>query len=162
MQKINIGDLESFVEQVHELGIKDINISGELCIPNWPKSVGEVTIHLKRRTFFLPCEAKECDGMLKLEIIKRRFNFTIKESGSFCFSEQPAFFRMTQDMRSNSYRDLVRIQALVLFHQFKEEIFSKVLEKLNGNLENHNQTIALAEQALAPFVPFVVADELSD
>jgi len=58
--------------------------------------------------------------------------------------------------------NLIRLRALVLFHQFKDEIFTLIIQKLKADLEGYNHVIEEVKRAFEPFVPFVVADALSD
>ena len=63
---------------------------------------------------------------------------------------------------SESGEDISRLQAVILFDQLKEVIFAKILQKLRGGVGQHNETIAMVEKAMQPFIPFLVAEELEN
>jgi hypothetical protein len=150
-------DLGRFMENLTELQIKAVEVPKGLKIPNWPKAAGDVRIKLGRRSCLYPIEISK-SGMLRLATKRLRLTFCVKADGTFSFwsSALEAYYNGSDD-----YGNLNRMRALVLFHQFKGEILLNILVKLKAGLGDHNQVVAMVEKALEPFVPFVVADQLS-
>lgn len=158
MATIDLKDLGIFAENLAELQIKEVEVPQNVKIPNWPKAAGYVKIKLGKKDYIYPTKAKET-GMLHLIRKRHRVSFLIKEDGTF----QVDFCGIGSPTCSGTFEsnNLERVRALVLFHQFKEELLPKIIQKLKADLGNHNQVVAMVEKALEPFVPFLVADQLS-
>ena len=154
-----IKDLRSFLEKISELQIKEINVPENLKIPNWPKSVGTATIYLGKRNYLYPVYTEQ-SGMLCFITKRQKIIFDIFADGTWRFRingfGSPDFYMCTY-----TDKNLTRVRALFLLHQFKEEIFSKLLEILKDCAPEHNNIVSMVEKALEPFIPSIVAEQLS-
>ncbi|MBI2120715.1 MAG: hypothetical protein HYT94_03785 [Parcubacteria group bacterium] len=170
MKEINLGDLGVFVEALEELKIKTPDVPKNLKIPNWPEAAGAVTISLGRRECVFPTQSVHT-AMFRMDKETFMVTFNLRKNGTFAFRLMvfvPNFFKgehledySHHSTETDSYYDLYRMQALVLFHQFQEEICAKLIEKLKADLPEHDRTMEMVEKAMAPFIPFLVADTLS-
>jgi hypothetical protein len=157
MVSTDLKDIGIFAENLAELQIKAVEVPKSIKIPNWPKAAGHVRIKLGTRGYLYPIQTGET-GMWRLVSKCRRLTFSVGQNGTFGFfvgTFEPCY------EGTDDYSSLQRIRALVLFHQFKEEILLKIIQKLKADLGNHNQVVAMVEKAIEPFVPFWVADQLS-
>ncbi len=154
-----VGD---FAEQLVELGIKDVKVPKGLKIPNWPSAAGNIKITLRYPRYLLPDQKGE-RGTLRLKRRRGKLWFYIFQDGTFAFY-RPIVFGLESSSLGNTgdHDNLDRLRALALFHQCRDRIIPKVLQKLRKRLPAHNETMELADQALEPFKPFLVADELSN
>ena len=151
-------DIRGFTEELTKLEIKEFNVPKGLKIPNWPKAAGNLAIDFGKRDFILPVRTAKT-GMLRLERKKKGIRFSIKEEGTF----EVDFYSSGSLYTSGTlhHDNFSRIEALVLFHQFKEELFSEIIRRLRTDLGNHNQAVKMVREAIEPFVPFIVLDQLS-
>ena len=158
MASTDLKDLGIFAENLAELQIKAVEVPQNIKIPNWPKEAGAIRIKLGKRDYIYPTKASET-GMLCLTKKRHRVSFRVREDGTF----RVDFWGFRAPMYSGTFENnnIERIRALELFHQFKEEILLKIIQKLKADLGNHNQVVAMVEKAIEPFVPFLVADQLS-
>ena len=165
MSSTDLKDLGIFAENIVELQIKEVEVPTRIKIPNWPEAVSDIKIRLGKRDCLYPIPTNET-GMLRLVRKRRRLTFFLRQNGTFGFWVGPAAIfdpdYISYISTDTGYPSLHRIQVLVLFHQFKQEIFLKIIQKLKADLGNHNQVIAMVEKAIEPFVPFLVADQLSN
>lgn len=157
MATIDLKDLEIFAENLAELQIKAVEVPQNIKIPNWPEAAGKVEIKLGKRDCLYPVQTDET-GMLRFVGKRYRLTFFVNQNGTFGFLVG-TFIQSYKN--TNGYYSLNRIRAIVLFHQFKEELLPKVIQKLKADLGNHNQVVTMVEKAIEPFVPFLVADQLS-
>lgn len=151
----NSDKLKGFLEKVSELNIEEIELP-EFYIPNWPKEA-EVRVSLGRREFLLPVKTKETE-LYKLKKKKKGISFRISSDGSIEMDIRGDYREYT----SNSYITSRRICVLILFYQFEEEIYERVIEELKTDRGEHHQVVELVKKAFDPFKPFLVADKLSD
>lgn len=157
MTTTDLKDLDIFAENLAELQIKEVEVPQNIKIPNWPKAVDYMRISLGKRYCLYPIRTNKT-GMLRLVRKRYRLTFLVWQDGMFGF--YVGIFDK-EYKGTGGYNNLDRIQALMLFHQFKEEIFLKIIQNLKADLGNHNQVVAMIEKAIEPFVPFLVADQLS-
>lgn len=168
MKEVNLGDLGVFAEALTEIEIKKVDVPSFLRIPNWPFAAGGVALNLGERECIVPVKSDNT-SMLRLEQDTREVNFVLHQTGLFSFrlvKFAPNFFgKGKHEADSDTYNtdsDHVntRIRAVVLFHQFQEEICTKLIEKLKADIPEHDKTMEMVEKAMAPFIPFLVADAL--
>lgn len=150
-------NIRSFAEELVNLEIQEVEVPKNTRLPNWPKAAGEVTVKLGKRDYIYPIKA-EMTGMLRLVRKNHWITFKIRSDGTF----QVRFFGWRRPIWSGSHEDqnLDRVKALILFHQFKAELFARVLQQLKYDLQPHNQVVEMVRQAFEPFIPFVVMDQL--
>jgi len=142
-------ELEDFIGFLEELSLKEIRVPPVIKIPNWPKAAGEVTVEVTCNELSYPARAVDTGLMRLLKIVKKKqlVTFTIEESGTFrvAFLDQ----HLSQfSARSNGAEDFERIRALMLFDQFKDEVFLKVIEKLKADLIAHKRMAANVQKAV--------------
>ena len=77
-----------------------------------------------------------------------------------CQGYGPTYHRPVYWACSDHDKNTSRLGALMLFNQFKGEILSKVMTEFKNSI--HNDIAGTIQKAFEPFVPFAVADLLSD
>lgn len=150
--------VRDIAEELTKLEIKEVEVPKNLKLPNWPLAVGELDVKLGKRDYVYPIKA-EMTGMLRLVRKNHLIIFKILADGTF----QVHFSGWRKPMWSGSHEDqnLERVKALILFHQFKDELFARVLQQLRHDLGSHAQVAEMVRQAFEPFIPFVVLDQLT-
>ena len=160
MDLINLSPMvvRDFTEELARLDIKDVEVPKNIKLPNWPRAAGEVKIKLGKRDYLYPTRAG-LTGMLKFVKKRHWITFIVDTDGTF----QVHFSGWRSPIWSGSgdNQNLDRVIALILFHQFKDELFARVLQQLRHDLGSHAQVVELVRQAFEPFIPFVVMDQLS-
>lgn len=152
--------LQDLAKELEGLKIEEVKIP-EFGIPNWPEAADSVTVDLGKRSYLYPVKTDE-SGLLKLIEKHSGIQFTIDSGGElfFDFYGWSYFFIQPEMCESSSTGDSMdRIRVLLLFEQFKEEIFSQVIQKLQEDLQDHNQVIEHVKKAFEPFIPFLPKDE---
>ena len=98
-------------------------------------------------------------GMLRFVKKSHWITFIIRDDGTF----QVHFRGWRRPIWSGSHEDrnIERVKALILFQQFKDELFARILQQLRRDLKSHEQVVEMVRQAFEPFIPFVVMDQLS-
>jgi len=144
-------ELEEFLGSLEELFLKEIKVPPVIKIPNWPKAAGEVTVEVTCNELSYPARAADTGflRMVKVARKKQLVTFTIEEAGTFrvAFLDQ----HMSQcSARSNGAEDFERIRALMIFDQFKHEVFIKVIEILKADLNANKRMAADGQQAQEP------------
>ena len=154
-------NLKGFAEELEKLEIKEVEIP-KLYIPNWPKAAKRVEIKLGRREFLFPTPISNT-GLLRLVPVRKKITFWFHENGKFNVVWSVGWWSLDSDTSfgSDEYNNLERVQAVILFQQFKEELFTKVVQQLRAQLGYHNEVVEVVRQAFEPFIPFVVLDQLS-
>jgi len=153
-----LGDINAFTYALIELYIKETKIPEVVKIPHWPMALRTVKIDLGFRDYLYPV-LSETSGMFRVERRQHFVEFSVYRDGVFRFSfsgTKPPLFS-----RSDEKNEIDRIRALVLFRQFKDEICEKLLEVLKQDVAPHNETMTMLEDALAPFIPYIIADKMS-
>lgn len=160
MESTNLSSMGiwDFTEELTKLEIKEIKVPTNLKLPNWPSAVDKLNVKLGKRNYVYPTKA-EVTGMLRLVRKSHWITFKIFSNGAF----QVHFSGWLSPMWSGSHEDqnLERVRVLILFHQFKDELFARVLQQLRHDLGHHAQVAEMVRQAFEPFIPFVVMDQLS-
>lgn len=165
--------VREFAKELEQLSIKETEIP-KLVIPNWPKGFS-AQINLGKRNYLYAMTTHKT-GMLKLIRYRHKLFCQIgndeqnKRNGIFSFSLKglfkpmhPSGYSMNYyaNNGSNSDSNVERIRALLLFYQFKADIFSGALKQLKVDLPCHNRVADEIARAFEPFIPFIVADTLT-
>ena len=149
-------DIRSFTEELTKLEIREVEIP-KFYIPNWPEAAGSLDVNLGKRRFLFATETPTT-GLLMLVPKKKKLVFNFNQNGVIrarIFSFNYCSFT------SNSYDNIDRIQTLLLFQQFKDELFAAILRQLKTDIRYHIQAAEMIKQAFEPFIPFVVMEQLS-
>lgn len=149
-------DFKDFIEKLSEIEVEKMELP-KFYIPNWPEEA-EMTIELGKREYKRPRESKDTRFCVLVEG-KRRISVEIDSGGNIGFTIH--YFNHSRSFWSGAANKLSRLNALFLFHQFKEELFSVIMEKLKKDVKKHNRVIEEAKKAFEPFVPFLVVEKLS-
>ena len=149
-------NVRGFAEEITKLEIREIEVP-KFYLPNWPKAAGEVVIKLGKKDYVYPEKADQT-GMLRLVNKRHQLQFTISST-----STRIDFGGFRHPVWSGSHEDqnFERIKALIMFHQFKDELFARIMQQLRHDLGFHNQVADMVRQAFEPFIPFVVLDQLT-
>lgn len=163
IEKKTIEIISDFMENLASLDIQSVEVP-YLYIPNWPKEV-TIIIKLFKKKFMLPVKDK-ATNLFTQKKIRRNLTFTIYETGEMEFNfdrwyEQGChvYCSATRDNYSINEK---RIIFLLILRQFQKEVFSKTIKAISLKMEEHNEIIEKAKKALEPFMPFIVADALSE
>lgn len=150
--------VRDIAEELTKLEIKEVEVPKNLKLPNWPLAAGELSVKLGKRDYVYPTKA-EMTSMLRLVRKSHRITFKIRSNGTF----QVHFSGWRRPMWSGSHEDqnIERVKTLILFHQFKDELFARIMQQLRHDLGFHNQVVDMVRQAFEPFIPFVVLDQLT-
>ena len=172
---MNLADItqvsvRDFAEELGKVEIKQVIIPVFL-IPNWPKEV-VLKGHLGRKDYCVPI--LDDNGLLTWKTGRHGISFRINEYGTITFSfhgffGKPVFgtesafdgYKKIHWASSNHIKNSSRLATLVLFDRFKVEILTKILSDLKVSVPVHNQVVDAVTKAFEPFIPFVVADQLS-
>jgi len=158
MTEILFGDINAFTDALIELYIKEADIPEVIRIPHWPRGLRTVKIDLGLRDYLYPV-LSESSGMFRIERRQHYIEFVVYHDGVFKFSfagTKPPIFS-----RSDHKNEIDRVRTLILFRQFKDEICAKLLEVIQEDVGPHNEIAGMIEDALSPFIPYIVADDLS-
>jgi len=156
LTRMDLMDLKGFAEELTKLEIKEVEIP-KLYIPNWPKAAKRVEIKLDRREFLFPTPINNT-GLLMLVPKRKHLTFWFFENGNFTVSWWSC---SDSSFMSDGHGNLDRIRAVILFQQFKEELFTRVVQRLKAQLGYHNKAVEMVRQAFEPFIPFVVMGQLT-
>lgn len=172
---MNLADLtqvsvKDFAEELGKVEIKKIEIP-KFFIPNWPKGV-VVSGHLGKKDYCVP--VLESTNLLGWKTDRQGISFRINSNGAIVFKFHGMFrrpvFDKQWDFESYSYihwvssdykKNLSRLATLILFDKFKVEMLVKILALIESTVPVHNQVVDAVMKAFEPFIPFVVADQLS-
>lgn len=152
--------LKDFLEELSKIDIRNIDIP-KFYIPNWPKEAF-VDIPFGRKEC-LVLTATNKTGLCKFvkRKTKRKSYLRINKDGGieFAFHDWGAYY---DKYSSKSDDKLIRLRVLFLFNQFKEELIKEIITRLKNDAGVHNEVIKKAEEVFKPFIPYVVADKLSE
>ena len=167
LTQVSVGD---FAEELGKVEIKQMEIP-KFSIPNWPKDV-VVSGCLGKRDYCVPVLEK--NELLGWQTGRHRISFYIKGNGAICFKFNGLFGRPVFDeicgdeyyerirwVSSDYGKNPSRLATLILFDKFKVEMLAKILAELKSTVPIHNQVVDAVMKAFEPFIPFVVADQLS-
>ena len=165
------------VDQIKELQIDSTDVP-KFTVPYWPKGL-LINGYLGKRDYRVPTLRES--GLLSWKVGRNKISFLVDVKGAIRFDFQGPFkgwrsfpvfdrelchgdFGTTYHKPvywacSDHDKNTSRLGALVLFDQFKLEILAKVLSEIRGS--NHNDIAGMIQKAFEPFVPFAVADMLS-
>ncbi len=143
--------MQPFLDFLSEISLKEIKVPEHLKIPNWPRIAGKISADLGYRDYYYAIRSDET-GLLRIvwnRLKKQKIIFTVEESGTFhvdFIGSRSSFSAGTKD------RVLMeRICALLVFHQFKDEICKMIIQKLEADLPNHDRLAKTIQEALSPF-----------
>ena len=167
MTQVSVRD---FIEELGKVEIKQIEIP-KFSIPNWPKDV-VVQGHLGKRDYCVPIP--DNNDLLGWRTGRHGISFGINGKGAIQFNFHGLFGRPVFDLIDYAYpfqyiywvssdykKNLSRLATLVLLDRFKVEMLAKILSELRASVPVHNQVVDAVMKAFEPFIPFVVADQLS-
>ena len=127
-----------------------------------PQACGKTNLLRLRRRRLRNLSVK-IDGDGALEFRFRRFGWggTVcrtagKEGGKIDFSSSSMWAIDRHDLQFD------RLFALLLFHQFRARIREAVVRKLETDSIKNNEVVQLVKTAFEPFIPGVVAKQLSE
>ena len=164
--QVSIGRL---AEDLAGIEVEKISIP-KFGIPNWPKDV-TVEFKLGKVAYTVPLCGD--DGLLYLKTGTHRIFCRVNRNGSLYFHfsgfGKPAFgYQGTYDggytvreVSSHDEQPHYRVAALMLFEQFRSVIGFRAIAHLKAAVPQHNEIVHAAAKAFEPFVPFIVADQLS-
>ena len=167
------------VDQIKELQIDSTDVP-KFTVPYWPKGL-LINGYLGKRDYRVPTLRES--GMLSWKVGRNKISFLVDVKGAIRFDFHGPFkgwrsfpvfdielcpgsyygrvpyHKLIYWACSDHDKNTSRLGALVLFDQFKLEILAKVLSEIKGS--NHNDIAGMIQKAFEPFVPFAVADMLS-
>lgn len=166
------------INQIRGLEIKDIHVP-KFTMPYWPKGVS-INGYLGKRDYRAP--SLQDNGLLSWKTGRHKISFMVDVKGAIRFDfigsfkgfrDFPVFYKelcyggygSTNERRaywacSDHDINTSRLGALILFDQFKTDVLLKVLKEIKNS--NHNEVAGVITKAFEPFVPFAVADMLSE
>ncbi len=160
MKADNVEELQDFVDELSKYPPEKIDVPG-FSIPDFPEEV-EVKMRLGWRSFLLPIRSKDTELMV-LKKCTAYLWFGIDKKGIIGFSGKipfvPAWNRFKCDS-SDTFDPFLRIQSIVLFDQFKEEMFGKTIRSLKLDTDSQKELVAHVTRAFEPFIPYHVANKL--
>lgn len=162
IEKKTIEIFSEFMENLASLDIQSVEVPC-LYIPNWPKEA-EIIIKLFKKEFMLPVRDKATNLFIQKKV-KRNLIFTIYKNGEMEFKFTKWYkdsWNIYGSANSNYNANEKRIIFLLILLQFQKEVFSKTIEAISLKMEEHNGIIEEAKKSLEPFMPFIVADALSE
>lgn len=141
--------VRDIAEELTKLEIKEVEVPKNLKLLNWPLAAGELNVKLGKRDYVYPTKA-EMTGMLRLVRKSHWITFKIRSDGTF----QVHFSGWHRPTWSGSHEDqnIERVKALILFHQFKDELFARALQQLRHDLGPHAQ-VAEMETSIRAIYP---------
>lgn len=163
------------VEELIKLKLegKELEIP-KFVIPNWPSGV-VVHGYLGRRDYRVPVLQE--NNLLKWRTGRHKISFRVTGEGviGFCFHfsfgrRRPVFDiqygieyfdQKIRYVSSDYYKNSSRIATVMLFDQFKVDVFLRVISELENNFLIHNQVVEEVKKAFEPFMPFIVMDQLT-
>ena len=143
--------LQTLLDFLSELSLKEIKVPEYLKIPDWPRVAGKIVIPLGNREYYYVAKSEDT-GLLRIvqnNEKKQNIIFIIEEGGTFHVDLEGSRGTFSSGTKDNAL--LQRIRALLIFHQFKEDICEKIAEKLRADLPEHERTAKIILDALAPF-----------
>lgn len=171
-------DAMDLLSQMKSLEIKNTDIP-KFTMPYWPKGV-LVNGYLGKRGYRAP--SLQDSGLLSWQTGRHKISFLVDVKGAIRFDfhgrfkglrDFPVFDReLCHGAYGHIYHEPVywacsdhdkntsRLGALILFDQFKTEVLLKVLAEIKNS--SHNDVAGMITKAFEPFVPFAVADMLSE
>lgn len=174
LTSISVRDI---AEELTKLEVKEVEIP-IFSISNWPKDF-DVSDQLGKKDYHVPVLQDGGGSLLKWHIGRNKISFQVHKDGSIRFKfhgfgrptfDRGAFFSQrhkewyygSRHWVSSDYdKNLSRLATVVLFDQFKVDIFLRVLPELKNNSQIHNQVIEEVKKAFEPFIPFIVLDQLT-
>ena len=158
MKEINLPELGILKEALQGAKLKKLSVPNDIRIPYWPSAIGSAKLNLGMKDYlYLELSAKT--GFLHIEKKVHTVLMTIHKNGAFTFLfEEPD---APMHVRSNSISTLDRVRAVLLFHQFREEICEKLASLLKADEVKHNQAVLTIEEAMETFIPYMLADDIS-
>jgi len=157
-------ELEEFVSELSKFRVTEIEVP-RFCIPDFPEDL-HVKIRLGWRSFVLPIQSKETKLMV-LEKCTAYVRFEIDAKGVIAFNGKIPFvpvwnrFQCSSDTaHTYGHNAFGRAQSLVLFEQFKEEMFKKTIISLKQDRDSEKELAILVARAFKPFIPYGVARRL--
>ena len=159
-------DQNDLVERIKEIGLESIEVPN-FHIESWPDVIGLLKISLGKRKCLI---VRESDKTELFKLVQKKHTLTcfISSSGSVAFdahTEDPYRFFASEGWKFYGYytagnSSLNRAGALLLFHQFKEEICTKALQLVLDGAEGHQRVEDMAKEALKPFLPTLMLDRI--
>lgn len=171
-------DAMDLLNQMKDLEIKNTDVP-KFTMPYWPKGV-LINGYLGKKDYRAP--SLQDNGLLSWQIGRHKISFLVDVKGAIRFDFLGSFKRFRDfpvfdrelchgDYGSTYHRPVYwacsdhdkntsRLGALILFNQFKTEVLLKVLAEIKSS--SHNDVAGMITKAFEPFVPFAVADMLSE
>lgn len=171
-------DAMDLLSQMKGLEIKNTDVP-KFTMPYWPKGV-LINGYLGKRDYRVP--SLQDNGLLSWHTGRHEISFLVDVKGAIRFDFLGAFKRFRDfpvfdrelchgEYGSTYHRPVYwacsdhdkstsRLGALILFDQFKTEVLLKVLAEVKSS--SHNDVAGMITKAFEPFVPFAVADLLSE
>ncbi len=143
--------MQTFIDFLSDLSLKEVKVPEFLKIPNWPKMAGKISVSLGKRDYYYVTKSEET-GLLRIlwnTKKKQEIIFIVEESGTFHVDFLGSYSTFSSGINDRTV--LERIRALLIFHQFKEEIYKMITEKLASDLPAHENVAKIVTEALAPF-----------
>lgn len=155
----DFADLKGFLERLSkiEIGLKLEGVP-KFYIPNWPKET-TVKIKLGRRKYTYIRKSEKTDSY-ELARGWKKINVEIRNDGNIVFYIKRR--KRDKDYSSNVDDRQERGSALLLFQQFKEEIFRKTIETFERDVKKQNHVNETIKKAFEQFIPYLAADKSSD
>jgi len=156
MRTLDLGEMSGLLNELNEIETDDIFVPDNIKIPFWSEVRGKMEVDLGERDYYYPVTAVK-SGLLKFDERTDRIVFVIEKDGTFDFK-----IGRYQTSRGVFHSEkLGRAGTLLLFHQFKKEIFSGLVAQLKKDLPEHMRVLTIVNRAFEPFVSYTVADQLS-
>ncbi len=137
-------------------------------ISGWPGSVGEVTVRIRRPGFYFrirPLNNKLFKLARRLCTGLHGFKFNIMRDGTIRIElfDRRYFSRDYSDKIIGSYHTDTddRANALFLFNMLKDTALPAIVRKVERDTRYNQEVVDAVKEALRPFVPQIVADELT-
>ena len=156
MRTLDLGEMNGLLNEINEIEVDDIHVPNKIRIPFWPEVCGKMEADLGERDFYYPVNGAT-SGLLRFEYRTDRIVFVVEMDGTFDFK-----IGRYQTSRGVFHDEKIgRARTLLLFHQFKMEIFAKLIAQIKTDLPGHVQVLERVKRAFDPFLPYSIADIMS-
>lgn len=156
-------NIKNHLDKLNQILIEQLQVP-DFYIAGWPAQVGSVWVKL-RKPGFLPEIKKISDRHFRLgRIFCTGFEslmFYIDRTGAI---EIGTFYKVywSRKYKYHSDPELERkATALLLFQHLKDRALPKIISKVERDTKKNAEAVAAVRKALEPFMPQIVADELT-